>query len=127
MTSNDSRGHAVFEDTAYGLRAGIIVLRTYWMKHKLRSVSAILSRWAPSSDTIGSLPGAAPNSPAEYTRFVCKRVQCKPGETLEIFDEAGNIKNKVQLSHLVSAMAEYENYTGFYFTDMEFANAVNLV
>jgi hypothetical protein len=46
----DSKGHAVFKDPAYGVRAGILLLRTYFCKHKLRSIADILSR----SDRTGS-------------------------------------------------------------------------
>ena len=69
----DGRGHAVFTDPAYGVRAGIILLRSYFFKHNLRTIAEILSRWAPATDTVGSLPNAPRNSPLEYSTFVSGR------------------------------------------------------
>ena len=105
----DSRGHNIFPSHAKGLRAGIITLRTYWTKHQKRSIAAILSRWAPASDTIGSLPGAPPNSPVAYSKFVGGRMLIDPTKTLRIFDESGKVADAEQLFALVSAMAAYEN------------------
>lgn len=105
----DSRGHNLFPTYAKGLRAGIITLRTYWTKHQKRTIAAILSRWAPASDTIGSLPGAPANSPVDYSRFVAQRMGVSPTGTLFLFDEDGGIREADQLYALVAAMAAYEN------------------
>ncbi len=125
--ATDSRGHAVFADPAYGVRAGLVLLRTYFFRHNLRTVAEILSRWAPASDTVGSLPGAPPNSPAEYTSFVVARVGVKPNERLDIFKEDRTVGNIARLRALFSAMAEYEVGGGFKVPEEVFNKGLELV
>lgn len=110
---SDSRGHAVFSDPAYGVRAGILLLRSYFFKHNLRTVAEILARWAPASDTIGSLPGAPQNSPKEYATFVAGRMGISYNQKLDIFNEDKSIGNIAQLRELFFAMAAYEVGGGF--------------
>jgi murein DD-endopeptidase MepM/ murein hydrolase activator NlpD len=112
-SQTDERGHAVFGDPAYGVRAGIILLRTYFLTHNLRTIAEILSRWAPASDTIGSLPGGPPNSPLEYSTFVAGRVGVGYNVKLDLFKEDKTIGNISRLRDLFSAMAEYEIGNGF--------------
>ena len=105
----DSRGHNKFPTYAKGLRAGIITLRSYWTRHKKHSISEILSRWAPVTDTIGSLPGGPKNSPRDYSLFVAGRMDWQPNARLNTFNDDGSIRNADQLYQLVHAMAAYEN------------------
>ena len=123
----DERGHAVFKDPAYGVRAGLILLRTYFFKYNLRTIAEILARWAPASDTVGSLPGAPPNSPAEYATFVAARLGVKPNERLDIFKEDRTVGNIARLRALFSAMAEYEVGGGFKVPDEVFHAGLELV
>ena len=109
----DERGHAVFADPTYGVRAGIILLRSYFFKHNLRTIAEILARWAPASDTVGSLPGGPPNSPLEYSNFVSARLALGPNVKLDIFKEDKTVGNIARLRALFAAMAEYENGSGF--------------
>lgn len=39
-----------FDDIVYGVRAALVVLRTYHYKHRLYSLIDVISRFAPSSD-----------------------------------------------------------------------------
>lgn len=55
-----NKGFCVFESMDYGLRAGIITLRTYINKHGLKSVSSILERFAPTTE----------NNTCSYIRYV---------------------------------------------------------
>lgn len=111
-TGSDSRGHSIFSKPAWGIRAAAINLRTYYNKRGLNTVAKILSRWAPTSDTIGSLPGAPPNSPKDYAQFVHRRTGLAPNRTLDLF--AGNrVADHDQLAALIKAMAEYEIGSGF--------------
>jgi len=124
----DSRGHNLFPTYAKGLRAGIITLRTYWTKHQKRSIAAILSRWAPASDTIGSLPGAPPNSPVDYSRFVAQRMGgISATTTLSLFHDDGRVRDADQLFALVSAMAAYENDARLELPRAIFDEALSLV
>jgi murein DD-endopeptidase MepM/ murein hydrolase activator NlpD len=109
----DSRGHAVFTDPAYGVRAGILQLRAYFFTHNRRTIAEILARWAPATDTIGSLPGAPNNSPLEYSTFVAGRMGISYNEKLDIFNADKSIGNISRLRSLFFAMAEYEIGNGF--------------
>src|SRR5687768_11671502 len=92
-SKTDSRGHAIFSDPSYGIRAGILLLRTYFFKHNLRTIAEILSRWAPATDTIGSLPGGPMNSPLEYSNFVAGRMRISHNEKLDIFNADKSVGN----------------------------------
>jgi hypothetical protein len=50
-SKSDSKGHAIFADPAYGVRAGILQLRSYFFKHNRRTIAEILARWAPATDS----------------------------------------------------------------------------
>lgn len=105
----DDKKHAIFPTYAKGLRAGLRVLRTYWLTHKLRTIYDIVYRWAPPTDTIGSRPGATPNNPNYYASFVSERMGIGSWVTLSTFDADGDVKNADQLYALVSAMVDLEN------------------
>lgn len=127
QTGTDSRGHAIFKAPEWGVRAAIVLLRTYWFTHGLTSIAAILSRWAPVSDTIGSLPNAPKNSPADYSRFVARRVDESPTERLRLFKKDRTLDDTDQLKDLVEAMASYEIGGGYDLPDDQFRKALYLV
>lgn len=124
---SDSRGHNIFPSYAKGLRAGIKLLSIYWTKHKKKTIADILSRWAPATDTIGSLPGAPPNSPRDYSLFVASRMDHRPTAPLSTFNDDGSVNDVEQLFHLVSAMAAYENDAGLQIPRPVFDEAVSLL
>jgi murein DD-endopeptidase MepM/ murein hydrolase activator NlpD len=126
-SGTDSRGHAVFTDVAYGVRAGILQLRSYFFKHNRRTIAEILSRWAPASDTIGTLPGAPMNSPAEYSAFVAKRMGIGYNDTLDIFNADQSVGNISRLRDLFFAMAAYEIGHDFKVPEDEFTAGLKLV
>lgn len=127
QSGNDSRGHAIFSKPEWGIRAGIVLLRTYWFTHGLKTIAQILSRWAPVTDTVGSLPGAPRNSPKEYSLFVSKRVGTGPNERLKLFNPDRTLSDVKQLKALFEAMAAYEIGRGFDVPDQEFEKALYLV
>lgn len=51
-----------FESMEYGVRALLALLRTYYLKYRLRDVKSIISRFAPASDG---------NNTREYINSVC--------------------------------------------------------
>lgn len=126
-TGYDDRMHTIFPGYAKGLRAGIKLLSIYWTKHKKRTIADILSRWAPASDTIGSLPGAPPNSPKEYSLFVASRMDVSPNVTLDLFNNDGSVSDADQLYNLVAAMSAYENYSLLNLPREVFDDAVDLL
>jgi len=123
----DSKGHHIFPSFPKGLRAGIINLRSYWTRHNLTTIAAILSRWAPSSDTIGSIPGAPRNSPAAYSKFVAARMGIKPTDQLMAFHSDGSVRSADQLFLLVEAMVSYENDSNLRLPRPVFDQALALV
>jgi hypothetical protein len=108
-SKTDDRGHAIFKDPAWGVRAAILTLRTYYFKHGKRTILSIINRWAPASDTIGSLAGGQPNQPNTYAATVAKWMGISATETLEIFQPNKTLGNLAQLFDLVAAMAKYEH------------------
>lgn len=52
-----------FVSNAYGYRAAFVTLRTYQLKHGLRTIAGMISRWAPSKE----------NNTAAYIRIVASR------------------------------------------------------
>ncbi len=127
QVARDCRGHAVFDDVAFGTRAAIITLRTYWITHNLRTVAKIISRWAPSTDTIGSIAGAARNDPGDYARYVARKAKIQPTTALALFSESGSIEDVAMLYELISAMAKYENHTGYSLDYSDFERAITLL
>lgn len=126
-SKTDSRGHAVFTDPVYGVRAGILLLRTYFFTHNLRTIAEILSRWAPATDTEGSIPGGKPNQPLEYSNFVSKRMGIRFDQKLELFNEDKSIGNVGQLRELFFAMAANEIGGGFKVPLKDFNAGLELV
>jgi len=59
------KAFCVFESMAYGWRAAFVILcRTYYNKHKLRTIRAIITRWAPPKE----------NNTEAYIRRVTDRI-----------------------------------------------------
>ena len=123
----DSRGHTIFISPAWGLRAAILNLRTYWFSYSLHSIITILSRWAPADDTIGSLKGNPKNDPLDYANFVAERMKIDRTADLQLFHSDKTLNNVENLRNLIKAMAEMENYNGFVVPNSEFDAAVQLI
>lgn len=65
---------ARFDTPENGIRALGKLLLTYQDKHKLRTVSAIINRWAPSNE----------NDTASYVKAVERLTNTKPGDTIDL-------------------------------------------
>jgi hypothetical protein len=113
----DSRRHVLFLSPDWGIRAGVKILWSYRRKHCVDTVRGILDRWAPSTDTIGSLPGAKSNDPGAYAAFVCKRAKVGPDEPLGLFHDDGRLTPRaltagksgiILLPAILRAMTIYE-------------------
>lgn len=123
----DDKNHVIFEHPKWAVRAAIINLRSYWFNHGLRTIAAILSRWAPSNDTIGSIPGAPPNSPREYSAFVARRMGISSTARLSLFNSERKVADPDQLRKLVKAMSAYEIGGGYNLPDSLFHEGLALV
>lgn len=82
-----------FDAPVMGLRCLAKILLTYTTKHKLKTVRAIIDRFAPSSE----------NDTDSYVRHVCKILSVKPLQKLQIND------SNIQLVHLMQAIVNHEN------------------
>ncbi len=89
----------VFTSAEFGFRALAKVLQTYQNKHGLRTVKAIINRWAPPVENITSA----------YVREVAKALNVDPDARIDVtnFDSAFGI---------AKAIARHEN-GGHYWSD----------
>lgn len=97
---------ARFDTPENGLRALGKLLQTYQIKHGLKTVKQIISRWAPSTE----------NDTEAYVRSVEKRTGTAPGTEV-------NMKDQKVLRGFTEAIAIHEN--GFNpYTDAVYAEGV---
>lgn len=80
-----------FDSMTYGLRAGLIIIRKYMMKYNLRSIHAIVSRWAPPSE----------NDTNAYVKSVSSMMKMHALLTFDFSDRG-------RIVALVSAMCKVE-------------------
>jgi len=114
MTPSDGR-YAIFQNEVYGLRAAMYLLvRAYFQRHKLRTVSAIIHRWAPVGDN-------SPESVENYINTVSKRLGVGPNAVLKI-----DIDND-QLGEMVKAMGAFEGGRELPYPDSTYAEAAQLL
>jgi len=77
QTGQDDKGFAIFSDMSYGVRAASKLLDTYYNKHGLRSIRAMISRYAPSHENptdayvlnVSLAVGITPDEPMAYTIY----------------------------------------------------------
>lgn len=93
-----------FKDMVHGIRALIIVLRTYYTKYKLTTMNKILSRYAPANE----------NDTKAYVNAVSKKTGLKPDEVI--------IWNKTTIVKLIKAICSVEN-AGYPIDDEDFDGA----
>src|SRR3569833_2152349 len=98
-TATDWRGEVVGSDSAFetfatpeaGIRALAVLLRNYQRKYGLRTVRAIITRYAPPSE----------NNTESYVSAVARRLNVGA-------DQAINLEDAVTLSALVQAVIKHE-------------------
>ena len=88
------KNFAQFETLAYGCRAALKLLRTYYEKHKCQTISKIIRRWAPETE----------NNVQAYIRNVSRMTGIEPTTPLPPMKE----ETKVVWCDLVLAMATVE-------------------
>ena len=67
----DAHGHAVFVSPEWSLRAGTLVLRSYYQRHGIRTVRGIVERFSTCNH-------------AEYTKYLCDRLKLDPDEEFNV-------------------------------------------
>jgi len=94
MPPNDAleKRFARFDSPENGIRALGKLLQTYQTKHGLKTVKAIISRWAPSVE----------NDTSAYVRAVEQKTGTAPGADV-------NLKDPVVLTGFVKAIIHHEN------------------
>jgi GH24 family phage-related lysozyme (muramidase) len=105
---NTDGGFEQFTTKAYGIRALILLLRTYYTKYNLKTIKGIISRFAPSNE----------NHTENYINFVSEKTGYGNSEELTW--------SKEMIRKLVKAICHFENGKACV-TDEEFETAWNLV
>ena len=78
------KNFAQFETLAYGCRAALKLLRTYYEKHKCQTISKIIRRWAPETENnvqayiknVSRMTGIEPTTPLPPMKEETKLVWC---------------------------------------------------
>ena len=86
----DAHGHAMFVSPEWSLRAGTLVLRSYYQRHGIKTVRGIVERFSTCNH-------------AEYTAYLCKRMGLDP-------DEEFNVMKR--MPELVRHMVRFESGSG---------------
>ena len=81
-----------FESLAWGYRAIFVLLHTYRVRHGLRSIREMISRWAPPSE----------NDTGAYLRTVVRRSGVDPDAEIDTRDGP-------TMTRIAAAMARVEN------------------
>ena len=87
-----------FKSPEYGIRALIIVLRTYDKKYNSNTIDGIIRRWAPPHE----------NNTSKYISYVSKKTGISSTKKLRLFQE-DKIKDVATLKKVVCAIIAYEN------------------
>ena len=80
-----------FVSMAYGYRAAMAILKTYYSRHGLNTIRKIIGRWAPANE----------NSTESYIDAVALRTGIGENELI--------VFNKATITKIVSAMSFVEN------------------
>lgn len=81
-----------FRSMAYGYRAAIKIIQTYYTKYGLKTIRRIIHRWAPPSE----------NNTERYIQVVSQRSGISPDAEISLYDQT-------QMIAIVSAMSYMEN------------------
>ena len=82
----DSQGHVHFVDVEHGIRAAAYVLKSYYKRHDIDTIEAIINRFCTGNDG--------------YVKFLSRRLKLRP-------DEKFNVMRR--LPELLQAMSKYES------------------
>ena len=82
----DKQKHVHFQSVYHGIRAAAITLRSYYVRHGIKTVSGIIDRFC------GGNPG--------YVKFLCAEMGLKPDQEFNVVD---------RIPELVWLMSQYES------------------
>lgn len=93
-----------FESMVWGVRALLVTLRTYVVKHKRRTIQQIIERWAPPQDG---------NDTRQYIQFVenaVKKIDAPVALSLQTIDFMSEYQHSRSMLYLVArAMCKMES------------------
>lgn len=113
-----------FVNIIYGIRAALVIMRTYYLKHGLTTIGQIIRRWAPPEDG---------NDTTAYILFVVRMMNRKAEiHDIRLFHSASNVNEwkspsepPDHLFYLLQAMAIQE--CGYNLTKDIYNQAKNLL
>lgn len=88
-----------FSEMRFGVRALVVLLRTYYCKHNLKTVHDILLRYAPTSE----------NDTYGYIKTVSSAVGVESWDDLNIFTDNGEVLDTFKLFRLCRAICSVES------------------
>lgn len=109
QTGKDNRGHAIFDDARWGIRAGCKILSRYYRERGARTLNDIFRIYAPASDTVGSIPGNPGNQPNKYAAYVAGRIGIGPDTPCGAMKADGTVGSRAMLEDMLIAMAYFES------------------
>ena len=94
-TESDDAAFKTFASTAWGYRAMFVLLHTYRVRHGLRSIREMISRWAPPSE----------NRTEAYIRAVADDTGIDPDEPIDTRDRKTMVPVAASISRVENGVA----------------------
>ena len=107
-TQQTDKSFCQFVSPEHGIRAMMIILRNYQLKHALNTVSGIINRWAPPNE----------NNTQAYINSVADALNVTPDQRIDVTDSRVMMK-------LLQAIIRHENGMQPYEFDV-FVRAIDL-
>ena len=107
QVSQDARGHAQFTHPRFAARAFVKLMRTYYLKYSLVTAFQIMNRYAPPTDTIGSIENGRPNPTQKYAIEIARSMGKKADDDLMLFDSDSSV-NEDNMIALMKALSIWE-------------------
>lgn len=100
----------IFERPEWGIRAMMVILRNYQRKYGLKTVTSIISRWAPPTE----------NDTKAYIKRVAGDLKISPTKEIDLRDNG-------LLIDLVKSIIRHENSNRMPYNETQLAEAVRMI
>ena len=131
----DSKGHAIFKDPIYGIRAMVILNAEIIEARNKNTLLKFFNVYAPSTDCIGSVKKVLVNGkytcpdgyndPEKYAKKVGDAIGLDINDEIELRDENGDINIKL-MTLIINEVAQFETGKVCKFTEETVEKAMNL-
>ncbi|HRD82923.1 MAG TPA: hypothetical protein PLL53_19360 [Saprospiraceae bacterium] len=128
----DSKGHAIFKEPIYGIRAMVMLNAEIIEERNKNTLLKFFNVYAPSTDCVGSLTkdkdGNCPkgyNKPDLYAKKVGDAIGLGINDKLLIRDKEGNLDVKL-MTLIMNEVAQFETGKKCKFTEETILRAINL-